>query len=125
MNHSEDDFDYQQAADDVRLAKAIMAGEVEFTDMPDGPEADALLASLPPPGAPVMVVRPVRLPFEADQQVQALAKQRGISVSEIVRSMVLAALAEGDNRVPAIQLQRGLELVREAFDALDAKTRAA
>jgi hypothetical protein len=82
----DDDLDFAQLAADQELAKAIAAGaEILYDDTAPVPE-------IPPPGAPITVVRTVRLPFDVDTAVQQLADQQGTTPSALIRGWVVAAL---------------------------------
>ncbi len=63
-------------------------------DLSGKPErGDAPVELLPPSGAPVSVLRNVRLPYEVDSALKATAQARGTSVSELIREAVNALLA--------------------------------
>lgn len=55
---------------------------------------------LPPAGAPVMVVRSLRLPVEVDARVKAAAAQRGVSTSTLIREWIEQELAALDHDEP-------------------------
>ena len=64
------------------------------TDLAGEPAAgDAPAELLPPPGAPVSVMRNVRVPYEVDVALKAAAEAREISVSALIREAVNALLA--------------------------------
>lgn len=56
--------------------------------------------TLPPPGAPMYVVRPVRLLFESDERLQALATGRGLKPSELASQCVETAIQALDQSNP-------------------------
>lgn len=88
------------------------------TDLSHLPEPAAPVA-LPPPGAPVTVVRPVRLPYEMDAMVKALAEARGVPMSALIRDWIAAGLAEaGQTPDPVTALRRGLDTAQRALDTL-------
>lgn len=81
-----------------------------------------LLAELPPPGAPVTVVRPVRLPYEIDSMITALAQARGVNRSDLLRDWVTAGLASaGATPDPVTELRRNLVGAQRALDTLTAR----
>jgi hypothetical protein len=94
------------------------------TDLSTLPEPPAPVPA-PPAHAPVTVVRPVRLPFEIDALVKALAEARGVSMSELIRDWITAGLATaGQVPDPVTELRRGLDAAQRALDALAAGPRA-
>lgn len=78
---------------------------------------------LPPPGAPVSVLRNVRLPYEVDAALKAAAHARGTSVSELIREAVNALLAgEVDTTPdPVVALRLTLAAAGRAVDRLAAE----
>lgn len=81
---------------------------------------------LPPADAPVTVVRPVRLPYELDALVRALAEARGVSMSTLIREWISAGLtAAGQAPDPVTELRRGLDAAQRALDALTSHPKAA
>jgi hypothetical protein len=93
------------------------------TDLSTLPEQPAPV-TVPPPHAPVTVVRPVRLPFEIDALVKALAEARGVSMSELIRDWITVGLAAaGPAPDPVTELRRGLDAAQRALDALAAGPR--
>src|SRR5256885_357206 len=81
---------------------------------------------LPPQDAPVTVVRPVRLPYELDALVRALADARGVSMSSLIRDWIAAGLATaGQVPDPVTEIRRGLDTAQRALDALAAPPKAA
>jgi hypothetical protein len=74
---------------------------------------------LPAPGAPVTVVRPVRLPYEMDALVKALAEARGVSMSSLIRDWITAGLAvAGQMPDPVTELRHSLDVAQRALDSL-------
>lgn len=97
-----------------------------MTDLPPRPEdvqafvealefgADAAADELPPPGAPVMVVRSLRLPVEVDLRVKAAAEHRGVPTSTLIREWIeleLTAL-EHDEPISRADALRAIGRVR-------------
>ncbi|MGH3737026.1 MAG: hypothetical protein ACRDT6_15645 [Micromonosporaceae bacterium] len=102
---------------DEQLADAVTAGEVSFDF--DAAGSPKLLTDLPPAGAPVTVVRPVRLPYETDAMVKALAEARGCTMSELIREWVTIGLATaGKAPDPVHELRHSLDSAQRALDAL-------
>jgi predicted DNA-binding protein len=117
----------------ARGARACARGPNSFggrrrtvTDTPERPEdvrafmesvelgEDAAEDELPPPGAPVMVVRSLRLPVELDQRVKAAAQHRGVPTSTLVREWIeleLTAL-EQDQPISRADALRALATLR-------------
>lgn len=120
--HDEDDLDFERLAEDQRVAKALAAGELELTPVDDPAEEERLLAQLPPPGAPINVIRPVRVPFDVDEQVRQMAAERGVTISAMLRDLIVAGIAavDEDDVDPAIELRRSLDLAQRAAAALTA-----
>jgi predicted DNA-binding protein len=81
--------DLPERGEDVQ---AFMDGLEFGEDAPDG--------ELPPPGAPVMVVRSLRLPVELDQRVKAAAEQRGVPTSTLIREWIELELTALDHDEP-------------------------
>jgi hypothetical protein len=54
---------------------------------------DAPVGLLPAPGAPVSVMRNLRLPYEVDAALKAVADARGVTVSGLIREAINAKLA--------------------------------
>jgi hypothetical protein len=96
-------------------AGAELAGKPETGDAP--------VELLPPPGAPVSVMRNVRLPYEVDAAVKAAALARGITVSELIREAINALLAgEVDTTPdPVVALRLTLAAAGRAVDRLAAE----
>lgn len=115
---SDDELDYEQVAEDLKFAKAWMAGDVDLTYDDTAP-----VPELPPAGAPVMVVRPIRLPYEADQAIQEIARERGVKPSALLRDWILddleadRVLSQQDPAVLLRGLQAGLERVIDNLTA--------
>jgi predicted DNA-binding protein len=76
--------------------------------------AEATDDELPPAGAPVMVVRSLRLPVELDQRVKAAARKRGVPTSTLVREWIEVELAalEDDRPISRADALRALARVR-------------
>lgn len=85
-------------------------------DQPATPEEEAdLLATLPPPGSEVMVVRSVRLPVETELAVEAAAKAAGVPKTVWIRQAIETALvmqAEEDQPISRADALRALTLLR-------------
>jgi len=95
------------------------------TDLSGLPES-AEPVELPPADAPVTVVRPVRLPYELDALVRALAEARGVPMSTLIREWISAGLAAaGQAPDPVTEIRRGLDTAQRALDALTTPPRAA
>jgi len=95
------------------------------TDLSGLPEPSEPV-DLPPQDAPVTVVRPVRLPYELDALVRALADARGVSMSSLIRDWIAAGLATaGVVPDPVTEIRRGLETAQRALDALATPPKAA
>jgi hypothetical protein len=63
----------------------LTAEQLAVSELPDD--------VLPPPSAPVSVMRNVRMPWDIDVAVKTAAEAAGVSVSEWIRDAVLARLA--------------------------------
>ena len=71
---------------------------------------------LPPSGSPMMVVRSVRLPFEVDERLHAIASGRGLRPSELVRQFVESAIEALDRPgQPMVPLELALHAVQDAL----------
>jgi hypothetical protein len=107
-------------ADDAIPGEAdLVAAAADLTYVDTGESEAELLARLPPAGAPVTVVRPVRLPFELDAMVKALADARGVPMSTLIREWITAGLtAAGRTPDPVTELRRGLDTAQRALDSL-------
>lgn len=85
---------------------------------PATPEQEkALLASLPPAGSEVMVVRSLRLPIEVDEAVAAAARETGVPKTTWIRQaieMALALQSEADQPISRAEALRALTLLRPA-----------
>ncbi|MGH3663898.1 MAG: CopG family transcriptional regulator [Micromonosporaceae bacterium] len=106
-------------AEAAGVAEALARGEqLQFQPADAAAEAE-LLAQLPPSNAPVTVVRPVRLPYETDALVKALAEARGVSMSDLIRDWIAIGLAAaGQTRDPVIELRHSLDTAQRALDSL-------
>jgi hypothetical protein len=93
---------------------AELAGQPETGDAP--------VQLLPPPGTPVTVMRNVRLPYEVDAAVKAVAQARGITVSELIREAINAMLADEVDTTPdpVVALRLTLAAAGRAVDRLAA-----
>ncbi|MGH3714087.1 MAG: hypothetical protein ACRDT4_11590 [Micromonosporaceae bacterium] len=106
-----------EVSSDEHLVDAITAGEVSY-DFDDAGNPK-LLTDLPQRGTPVTVVRPVRLPYETDAMVRALADARGCSMSDLIREWVTIGLAAaGQTTDPVHELRHSLDTALRALDAL-------
>lgn len=109
------------------MTKDVFPGEDELVVDPEtlryvAPEEteEELLGKLPPAGSPVTVVRPVRLPFEVDAMVKALADARGVYMSDLIREWVTAGLATaGATPDPVTEIRTWLGRAQRALDSLD------
>jgi hypothetical protein len=83
---------------------------------------DAPVNLLPPAGTPVSVMRNLRLPYEVDVAVKAVAQARGVTVSELIRESINAMLAgEVDTTPdPVVALRLTLAAAGRAVDRLAA-----
>jgi hypothetical protein len=95
-------------------AGADLAGAAEAGDAP--------AELLPPPGAPVSVMRNVRVPYEVDAGLKAAADARGVSVSALIREAINALLAgELDTTAdPVVALRLTLAAASRVVDRLAA-----
>jgi predicted DNA-binding protein len=95
-------------------AQGFMAG-LTFGQPPTPEEEADLLATLPPPGSEVMVVRSVRLPVETELAVEAAAKAAGVPKTTWIRQAIETALvmqAEEDQPISRADALRALTLLR-------------
>jgi hypothetical protein len=86
-----------------------------FEPPPSMRREEALLASLPPAGSEVMVVRSLRLPIEVDEAVAAAARAAGVPKTSWIRQaieMALALQAEPDQPISRAEALRALTLLR-------------
>ena len=90
-----------------------------FDRPPSADEEQAMLATLPPPGAEVMVVRSLRLPIDIDETVGAAAKEAGVGKSTWIRQAIEAALAiqADDQPISRAEALRVLTLLRSVHRA--------
>ncbi len=71
---------------------------------------------LPEPGAPVMVSRTVRLPFEMNERIKAEAAAREVNYSDVLRDWLAIGAAatavqtQGDDMVSRAEVQRVMAL---------------
>jgi hypothetical protein len=109
-------------ADDYVTKVGEWLADTDLSGLPEPAES----IDLPPADAPVTVVRPVRLPYELDALVRALAEARGVSMSSLIRNWITAGLATaGQVPDPVTELRRGLDTAQRALDALTAPPKAA
>ncbi|GAB3867958.1 hypothetical protein ACFPIJ_23620 [Dactylosporangium cerinum] len=114
-----DTFDLQQAAAAERLGVEIATGHVELQPVDDPGEAAEILAQLPPAGAPVTVVRPIRLPHDVDAAVRRLAEQQGTTPSALIRRWVEAAIVDNTTPDPVTELRYLSAAVQRIAETLD------
>ena len=93
---------------------ADLAGSTETGDVPVG--------LLPPADTPVSVMRNVRLPFEVDIALKAVALDRGVTVSDLIREAIHALLSGdvGETPDPVVALRLTLAAAGRAVDRLAA-----
>jgi hypothetical protein len=100
----------------------LLVDPATVTYVETGEAEQDLLAQLPEAGAPVTVVRPVRLPFETDTMIKALAQARGVNQSDLIREWVMAGLASaGATPDPVTELRLGLNNAQRALDKITAR----
>jgi predicted DNA-binding protein len=99
-------------------ARALM-DNLTFDRPPSPEEEQAILATLPPPGAEVMVVRSLRLPVDIDEAVAAAARDAGVPKSTWIRQAIEAALAlqSDDQPISRADALRALTLLRSVHRA--------
>lgn len=115
---SDDDIDYAQIAADQEFARGFVAGEIELA-YDHNPEAAAEAERLlPPPDAPVTTLRTLRLPWQIDQRLQALAARRETTPSALLRDWAIAMLDESESLDPATELRRYLAAAQQAANEL-------
>ena len=103
--------------DEVRQWLATGDGASLSAGQLAAPELDQDI--LPPPGAPVSVMRNVRMPWDIDVTVKTAAQAAGVSVSEWIRDAVLARLAiESAEPDPAVELRVIVAAATRALDGL-------
>lgn len=111
--------DFQAFADAERDVAALAGGELELTPVNDPVEAARLVAQLPPPDTPHNVVRPLRLPYDLDADVRELAEQRGVSISAMLRELIVAGLGVLDeDQDPVTELRTIHAEMQRALDRL-------
>lgn len=91
------------------------------SDLTGQPErGDAPVELLPPPGAPVTVMRNVRIPYEVDAALKAAAQSRGTTVSDLIREAINAVLAGEFDATPdpVVALRLTLAAAGRAVDRL-------
>ncbi|GAA3259247.1 hypothetical protein ACFO1B_53290 [Dactylosporangium siamense] len=109
----EETFEVQQAAAD------FATGRVELQLVDDPGAAAEILTQLPPAGAPVTVVRPIRLPHEVDAAVRRLAEQQGTTPSALIRRWVEAAIVDNTTPDPVTELRYLSAAVQRIAETLD------
>ncbi|GAA4255931.1 hypothetical protein [Dactylosporangium darangshiense] len=114
---TDDDRDLQHLAETEHLGHEFATGGLELAYDDSAPAPD-----LPPPGAPVSVVRTVRLPFQVDAEVVTLAAERGVALSVLLRDLITAGLeaTTGTTPDPVTELRRSLDVAQRAAAALAA-----
>lgn len=112
-----DDIDLQELAAAERDMHALASGELELAY-----DGEAPTPQLPPPGAPITVVRAARLPGDLDAAVAALAEQRGVTVSAMLRDLIATGLevTTGVAPDPVTELRRSLDAAQRAARELTA-----
>ncbi|GAA5197524.1 hypothetical protein GCM10023322_68930 [Rugosimonospora acidiphila] len=88
---------------------------LDFEPAPAPDREAALLATLPPPGSEVMVVRSLRLSMELDEAVTAAANASDVAKSTWIRQaieMALAMQADEDQPISRADALRALTLLR-------------
>jgi hypothetical protein len=96
-----------------------LMGNLTFEPPPTRDDEEALLASLPPAGSDVMVVRSLRLPIEVDDAIAAAAKDAGVPKSTWIRLAIETALAmqSDDQPISRADALRALTLLRSVRGA--------
>ena len=108
---SDDERHLPQSVEDV----AELMNNLTFDPPPTPQQAAELLASLPPEGTPVMVVRSLRLPMDVDDAVAAAAKADGVTKTAWIRQAIEMALSlqTGDDQpISRADALRALTLLR-------------
>jgi hypothetical protein len=115
-----DDLDLQELAAAERDVHALAAGELELVYDDEAPPPQ-----LPPIDAPITVVRAARLPYDIDAAVAALAEQRGVSISAMIRDLIATGLEVTTGVVPdpVTELRRSLDAAQRAARELTAGRR--
>lgn len=95
---------------------ATLMNNLTFDPPPATSEKEAeLLASLPPEGAEVMVVRSLRMPTDLDDAVTTAAKDAGITKTAWIRQaieIVLTMQSDDDQPISRADALRALTLLR-------------
>ena len=101
--------------DEVR----VLMDNLTFEPPPTREDEEALLASLPPTGSGVMVVRSLRLPIEVDDAIAIAAKDAGVPKSTWIRQAIETALAmqSDDQPISRADALRALTLLRSVRGA--------
>jgi hypothetical protein len=109
-----DDLDHAQIAADQEFARAFTAADVELAY-----DDTAAVPELPPVGAPITVVRPIRLPHDIDAAVKQLAERAGTTPSALIRRWVEAALVNETTPDPVAELRYLSAAVQRIAETLD------
>jgi hypothetical protein len=95
--------------------RAFMQG-LSFDSAPSSADEEAaMLATLPPTGSEVMVVRSLRLPIEVDEAVATAARAAGVPKTTWIRQAIeIALVLNGDDDQPISRAEalRALTLLR-------------
>jgi predicted DNA-binding protein len=109
-------------ADEYAAEVGRWLADTDLSGLPEPTEP----VDVPPADAPVTVVRPVRLPYELDALVRALAEARGVPMSTLIREWISSGLtAAGQAPDPVTEIRRGLDTAQRALDALTIPPKAA
>ncbi len=95
----------------------VFMDNLTFEPPPTQQHEEALLASLPPAGSEVMVVRSLRLPIEVDEAVADAARAAGVPKTAWIRQAIetsLALQAEEDQPISRAEALQALTLLRPA-----------
>jgi predicted DNA-binding protein len=94
---------------------AAFMDDLAFGAPPTAQQEADLLATLPPQGSPVMVVRSLRLPVELDEAVAGAAETAGVTKTAWIRQAIEMALtmeSEDDQPISRADALRALTLLR-------------
>lgn len=110
--------------DDLRTWMTTGAG-ADLTGVTESGDAPAHL--LPDASTPVSVMRNVRLPYEVDAALKAMAADRGVTVSDLIREAVNALLSGEVDATPdpVVALRLTLAAAGRAVDRLAGRPEAA
>ncbi len=95
----------------------VFMEHLTFEPPPTLQQEEALLASLPPAGSEVMVVRSLRLPIEVDEAVADAARAAGVPKTAWIRQAIetsRALRAEEAQPISRAEALRALTLLRPA-----------